>query len=128
MMLTPSAPGKGDDGGTQAIALTSFHQLSAKASILVIPIYADGHWTLLTVWRSGVKRAEEEGCAPLSAVSTGCSKCSVSACAQCSPVEAWQLAQRKATETAVLNPWGIPDLPDACTDWQIDYFDIPVGA
>ena len=33
------------------------------------------------------------------------------------------MAQRKATEAAVLNPWDIPGLPDACTDWQTDYFD-----
>ena len=23
----------------------------------------------------------------------------------------------------MLNPWGLPDLPDACTDWHHDYFE-----
>ena len=63
MMLTSPAPGEGSDGGTQVIALTNFHQLAAKANIMVMPIFGDGHWTLLTAWRPGVQRTEtkEEG-------------------------------------------------------------------
>ena len=121
------------DGAWEGTELCEqLNSYAVRAEVLLMPIIAGGHWTLLVVQREEARaplKAPADAVAPKEAASAaekfGCSQCESyrGGCKHCNPAKETRWLARKDRENGLLNPREeLQPLPES-SGWDIRYYD-----
>ena len=106
--------------------LSEWLEIFRRSDLVLVPILAGGHWTLL-VCRRHIRseppalQAAASTMPGLSSTVTGCDKCNGAGCLRCDPVAAVAYSVRRENLAAQLSPDLWPVLPEG--DWDLKYYD-----
>ena len=94
--------------------------------MLLLPIIANGHWTLLAVQRKAPAPLEEAALTVGGPKHAGCAKCEwniETGCLSCDPDKYFKWGHKVKKELSFLQPLtGLTPLPN-CADWDVRYYD-----
>ena len=110
------------DEGAHLVA--QFLAYAERAELLLCPILANGHWTLLVLQRAGSSGTVAVGGAKHDAEVAGCTKCEMNpaGCISCSGAKALVYVERHEAEDSAIDPLRLDTLPPTGW-WDIRYYD-----
>ena len=115
---------KGELTSEETKMLEQIKQLASRAELLLLPVFAKNHYTLLALQRTCPDAPAVPQAAPTAEAGavTGCANCKYTSCAACS-VPAAQAGERRVAETfLVCDQMSRPPLAN-CSGWTPRYFD-----